>query len=294
MISFYTGTPGSGKSYHLAKLVFDTLRWENVNVIANFDVNLDNVALTRLGWIKTQITEITNGKLKFKKYNRKQLRGTFYYWNNDQITVKNLLAFAQQHHKRKRKNVDQAQTVVLIDEAGIVFNCRGFSGRSRTEWVSFFAKHRHYNFDVVLACQFDRQVDKQIRCCVEYDQQHRKLKNYQALGWILSMLAGGNLFVICENWYMSRLKVGNHVLRYSSRIASLYDTLHDFSDDLGASADALPPGVGGEWGPAAPTPAASPAGAASTADQQPETSLEERFKRFRKREGESKNGDNVS
>lgn len=289
MISFFTGTPGSGKSFHLAKLVFEKLRYENINIIANFDINLENVALTRIGWIKTQITELTRGKIKFKKYNKAKLRGQFFYWDNSQITVKNLLLFAKQHHQRKQKRVDEAQTLVLIDEAGIVFNCRGFSDRSRAEWVRFFAKHRHYNFDVVLACQFDRQVDKQIRCCVEYDQQHRKLKNYQVLGWILSTLAGGNLFVICENWYMSRLKVGNHVLRYNNRIASLYDTLCDFDDDLGASADVLPVGVGGDWGPAAPTPATStavPEPSVSPSDQpapQPERSLKEKFLRYNKK-----------
>ena len=49
MISFYTGTPGSGKSYHLAQLVYDKLKYQDINIIANFDINLDNIALTRLG-----------------------------------------------------------------------------------------------------------------------------------------------------------------------------------------------------------------------------------------------------
>lgn len=258
MISFYTGTPGSGKSYHLANYCYDVLKYNDVNVIANFEINLDAIALTTIGWIKTRITELTGGKVKFQKYNKKPLKGRFYYWDNSQITVKNLLLFAQQHHTRRNKSVDQAQTLVLIDEAGIVFNCRGFGDAKRSEWVRFFAKHRHYNFDVVLACQFDRQVDKQIRCCVEYEHVHRKLRNFQFLGWLISMLAGGNLFLDCENWYMNHLHVRNHLFRYSARIAALYDTLHDFGDDLGSSRDVLPPGVGGDRGPAAPTPAQQP------------------------------------
>ena len=285
MISFFTGTPGSGKSFHLAKLVWEKLKYEHVNIIANFEVNLDHVALTSLGWIKTRITDWSGGKIKFRKYNSKPLKGRFYYWDNSQITVQNLLLFAQQNHTRKKKRVDEAQTLVLIDEAGIVFNCRGFSDRSRNDWVRFFAKHRHYNFDVVLACQFDRQVDKQIRCCVEYDQQHRKLKNYQLLGWLISTLAGGNLFVICENWYMSRLRVGTHVLRYTSRIASLYDTLRDFGDDLGSTADTLPPGVGGDRGPAAPAPGPStdvPDPSDDAADQPAAQSFADKFARWKK------------
>lgn len=260
MISFYTGTPGSGKSYHLAQLVYDKLRYQDINIIANFDINLDKVALTRFGWIKQRITDLTGGKIKFKKYNQRRLKGRFYYWDNSQLSVKNLLAFAQQNHVRRTRSVDQPQTLVLIDEAGIVFNCRGFSDRSRNEWVSFFAKHRHFNFSFVLCCQFDRQVDKQIRCCVEYEQIHRKLKNFQFLGWLFSTLAGGNLFIICENWYCNKLKVANHVMRYSARIAALYDTLHDFSESLGTSADVPPPGVSGDRGPTAPAPDSSSAG----------------------------------
>lgn len=258
MVSFYTGTPGSGKSYHLAQLVYDKLKYQDINVIANFEVNLDNIRLTYRGYLKSRITEMTNGKIKFKKYNSRPLKGRFYYWDNSQITVDNLLAFAAENHVRRTRSVDAPQTLVLIDEAGIVFNCRGFGDRNRQKWVNFFAKHRHYNFDIVLCCQFDRQVDKQIRCCVEYEQIHRKLKNFQFLGWLASTLAGGNLFVICENWYMNHLKCGNHLLRYSHRIAALYDTLRDFDNDLGSSATTPPPGVGGGRGPTAQTPEVVP------------------------------------
>lgn len=267
MISFFTGTPGSGKSYHLAQLVYDKLKYQDINVIANFDINLDNIALTRLGWWKKRITALSGDKIKFKKYNSSPLKGRFYYWDNSQLSVKNLLLFAQQHHVRRQRSVDAPQTLVLIDEAGIVFNCRGFSDRNRNEWVSFFAKHRHFNFSFVLACQFDRQVDKQIRCCVEYEQIHRKLRNYQFLGWLVSTLCGGNLFLICENWYCNKLKVANHVMRYTARIAALYDTLHDFDDALGTSADAPPPGVGGDRGPTAPTPVTSSADTQLLQDQ---------------------------
>lgn len=259
MISFYTGTPGSGKSYHLAQLVYDKLKYQDVNIIANFDINLDVIALTRLGWFKKRITALSHDKIKFKKYNSRPLKGRFYYWDNSQLSVKNLLLFAQQHHVRRQKSVDAPQTIVLIDEAGIVFNCRGFSDKSRNEWVSFFAKHRHFNFSFVLACQFDRQVDKQIRCCVEYEQIHRKLRNYQFLGFLFSMLAGGNLFVVVENWYCNKLKIATHAMRYKQRIAAMYDTLHDFSDALGSSADGPPPGVSGDRGPTAPTPESSSA-----------------------------------
>lgn len=248
MISFYTGTPGSGKSYHLAERVYTLLRLRKINVIANFEINLENIMYTRIGWLKHRITELTRGMIHFKKYNTRKLRGYFEYWTNPEITPENLLKFEQVHHVRRK----EGQTLVIIDEAGIMFNCRLFGSKDRQDWTDFFAKHRHHGFDFVLACQFDRQVDKQIRCCVEYETVHRKLANYKLFGKLLSLLLGGNVFLCKQNWYASRDKLSNgfDFLRYSKRIASLYDTFAEFtSDGSGCSAGG---GLGAPHATAAP------------------------------------------
>ncbi|XZL38492.1 hypothetical protein ACSXA6_14845 (plasmid) [Clostridium perfringens] len=39
MITLYTGTPGSGKSLHVAKVILERLQIDKKNVIANFEVN---------------------------------------------------------------------------------------------------------------------------------------------------------------------------------------------------------------------------------------------------------------
>lgn len=283
MISFYSGNPGSGKSYHLAQICYEKLKYNDVNIIANFDINLDLLALTRIGWIKHRITDMTDGKIKFRKYNSKPLKGRFYRWETTQITVENLYLFAQQHHERRKRSVDAPQTIVIIDESGILFNCRNYSDRLRQKWLEFFAKHRHFNFDFILGCQWDRQVDKQIRCCVEYDYVHRKLKNYQFLGWLFSTLAGGNLFLVCQNWYANKLHIRNSVIRFRPRIAALYDTLHDFASDVDLS-DVPPPGVGGVRGPAAPAPDTPTAATNISQQQQPD--LRSRWKKILNNEGE--------
>ncbi|MCQ5129827.1 zonular occludens toxin domain-containing protein [Butyricicoccus faecihominis] len=253
MITFYTGTPGSGKSYHLAQRCFEILRYNKTNIIANFALNMDYVAYTWLGWLKHLITDKTHGKITFSKYNKRALKGHFEYWSNPEITPENLLKFANEHHKKQK----EGQTLVIIDEAGIVYNCRQFGSKDRQDWTDFFAKHRHYGFDFILATQFDRQVDKQIRMCVEYEMVHRKLRNYQFLGLLLSLLAGGNIFIAKQYWYASRdkLVIKTRAMRYRSRIGSLYDTYAEFSRD-GSDAAA-----GGELGgPArdAPEPIAEP------------------------------------
>ena len=42
MIYLYTGTPGSGKSYHVAKEIYFYL-YHGRNIIANFDINYDSI-----------------------------------------------------------------------------------------------------------------------------------------------------------------------------------------------------------------------------------------------------------
>lgn len=254
MISFYTGTPGSGKSFHLADRCFYLLRHTKINIIANFDINLENISLTFVGWVKRRITDLTNGKVQFRTYNRRRLKGHFEYWLNPEITPERLVLFARQHHKKRA----EGQTLVMLDEAGIIFNCRQFGSKDRQQWTDFFAKHRHHGFDFILATQFDRQIDKQIRMCVEYEVIHRKLRNYKLAGFLLSLLMGGNVFVAKQYWYASRdkLVIKSDFMRYRPRISSLYDTYAEF---FRGSADAA---ASGEGGPAreAPAPAAdSPA-----------------------------------
>lgn len=277
MITFYTGTPGSGKSYHLAQRIFCMLRYQRINIIANFDINLENCEFSGLGWLKHRITEFSHGKIQFKKYNKRPLKGHFEYWSNPDITPDALLQFAAQHHKQRR----EGQTVVIIDEAGIIFNCRNFGSKDRQIWTDFFAKHRHFGFDFILATQFDRQVDKQIRMCVEYEVVHRKLKNYKLFGRILSLLMGGNVFLVKRYWYASRDKLSTdfEFIRYSSRIGSLYDTYADFSAEASGSC------AGGVGGPARP--------AADDPPEQTQTVDFEKFKRFFKR-GVQAHGDAAS
>ena len=242
MMYMYTGTPGSGKSYHLAKLIYDNLR-TRVNIICNFPINLDLLPLTKLGWRKKWISEKTHGKVKFKKYNRRKLLGTFTYIPMDDLSPDYLMQFAVEHHNVRR----EAQTILIIDEAEKPFNCRDFKASGRKEWLDFFANHRHFGYDVILCCQFDRQLDRQIRYNVEYEIIHRKLRNYKTLGLFLSLVSGGNIFLVKTIWYASKDKVGNDmtVLRYEDRIGALYDTFADF---LRSSA---PPDQAGVWGPSA-------------------------------------------
>ena len=156
-ISLYSGTPGSYKSYHATADIISWLRSGN-NVIANFPVNTENY------------------------FKRKKI-GSFTFVPNSKLTVNYLLNYAKLHHKPSRK----AQTLVVIDEASIMFNARQFDKKDRMEWVNFFANHRHFNYEFILIAQNDRMLDRQIRGLLEYDYKHRALKNWNLAFGILAV-----------------------------------------------------------------------------------------------------------
>lgn len=194
MIWLYSGTPGSGKSYHALKdILAKVKRKENNKVIANFPVDCG-------------------------KY-----QSNFIYKDNTEITISYLVQFARDNHKIGIEN----QTLVVIDEAGVKFNCRdGFSGTTskiRMEWLKFFAQHRKLGYNFILVAQSDKQLDKQIRLNLEYDVIHKKINNFF---WFLPITT----FLAVSRWYGQKMKVGHEVIIFSKRVARKYDSYAMFTD----------------------------------------------------------------
>lgn len=217
MIHLYSGTPGSGKSYHATEKIFYRLRAKK-NVIANYPISLDNCSYSFFGfWLK---------KL-FKNYSpRKKKLGRFDYVDNGHLTVEFLKQYAKENHKGHKEH----ETLVVIDECGIMFNPRTFTQADRLEWIQFFSLHRHYGYDFILISQSDRMVDRQIRSFFEYNHQHRNVGNFKLFGKILALFCGGSLFTDVTVFYSIREKVGSNFFRYRRRIASLYDTFLLYDD----------------------------------------------------------------
>ena len=198
MMILYTGTPGSGKSYHATSQVWN-LTGKHINVIANFVINLPE---------------------KRQPY--------FYYMDNEHITVKKLIEFSKEHHKPNR----EGQTCIIIDEAGIMFNAKTSTDKKRDAWVKFFSQHRKFGFDIILISQNDRMVDRQVRAQIEYQYLHRKLSNFGIKGFFIKLLKGGAGFVCIHQWYTVKEKVGVDYFHIRRKIAASYDTfgLFDYSE----------------------------------------------------------------
>lgn len=199
-IWLYTGTPGSGKSYHAARDIVQRLKRPG-GLICNFPVNE--------GFVKPY-----------------QLKSHVEYWDNSELSAERLVAYALDHHVIGK----EGQTLVVIDECQIIYNCRDFGRKDRNAWVTLFSQHRKLGFNFILITQNDRMLDKQIRALVETEIKHRKLNNY-GVGGMLLTLTRMTWFIAIEYWYGgNKLMLSKQVFPYIRKYANVYDSYKLFSD----------------------------------------------------------------
>ncbi|MEG0075222.1 MAG: zonular occludens toxin domain-containing protein, partial [Eubacterium sp.] len=173
-----------------------------------------------LAYLKAGKNVIANFPLKVNAIKIKNFKGRYFYVPNDKITVDYLYQFAQMYHDQELEN----QTLIMIDEASVKFNCRTYNNADRLAFCSFFAQHRKFGFDIILVCQNLRQIDRQIRDLIELDVIHRKLNNYS-----FYRLLPFPLFVAIEKNIVVKQKNDYEFFMYSRKIGNLYDTFYDFT-----------------------------------------------------------------
>lgn len=194
MIRIYTGTPGSGKSLHAINRVVDYLRADK-NVIANFPIKYNDLKPRHQG-------------------------GKYFYVPNEAITVDYLYQFNNLYHKSE----EEGQTLLIVDEASVKFNCRTSMDKDRMAFLTFFAQHRKFGFDIVLISQNMKQIDRQIRDLIELEVIHRKLNNFS-----LYRMLPFALFVSIERNVVLKEKNEHEFFFYNKYYGSLYDTFYDFT-----------------------------------------------------------------
>lgn len=197
MITLYSGTPGSGKSWHAVERVI-TLLSRGRYVIANFPI---------------KFTE---------KQIKKGMDKLFYYYPNEKITIDTLIEFAIDNGFIEKGK--ESQCLVVIDEAGGRFNCRDFKDSQRKEWIDFFSQHRKLAYDFIMVAQNDRMLDRQIRGYLEYEKKHRKINNFGPFTFLPF-----TVFVAVEYWYAIKQRVGSEFMIFKKKIANQYDSMALFS-----------------------------------------------------------------
>lgn len=187
MIYFINGRPGGGKSLYMAEKIYKKMK-RGTNVIANFEINMDY----------------------FKKCRHPEKLGRFIFVSNEELTTQAYLnidprkkkfsyidgfwGYALNFHDLSDKGKD-VQTIVVLDECGLLFNSRTFSARDRLSWLDLFVNHRKLKYDIYLVAQDEKQIDKQIREMFQKEVECRDISRMKIFGKFLSLLAGGSLFV---------------------------------------------------------------------------------------------------
>ena len=202
MITLYSGTPGAGKSLHLASRLYHWMQYKNAPIIGNFHCNFSAI---------------------------KKQKGSFLYLDNSELTPEWLLWFSKNYSDYVGRRVREGEILLVIDEAQLLFNSREWVKSDRAEWCSFFTQHRKLGYEVVLVAQFDRMLDRQIRSLIEYEWIHRKVSNFGIQGKIMSLFCGGRLFVAVKVWYPLKEKVGSEFFFYKKKFSDIYDTYALFS-----------------------------------------------------------------
>lgn len=209
-VYFYSGKPGTGKSLHAAKMIDDWV-CRGRNVITNFPLNESFWDKRRRKGKKVgHVVACTNEELL-------------------QYGVPGLVGFSDAFHLRNDDgSMIERQTLVVLDECQTMFNSRSWNVKGRSAWVILISQHRKFGYEFLLISQDKTFVDKQIRCQFQWDYEHRNLKNYKTFGFLLSMLLGGNFFVVVVK-SMDIGKKDHTEFRGSSRkYYKLYDSYRIF------------------------------------------------------------------
>lgn len=198
MILAYTGTPGSGKSFHAVKDIWERVKYGH-EVVSNIPMSFPK---------KCKNT------------------GAYVFKETYEINPKYLMTFSEGVRERKHiKRLPEDYIYLVIDEAQLIFNCRNWGDKERKEWVKFFTLHRKLGYKVILITQMSKMLDNQIRGLLEYEIIHRKFSNFGLRGWFISLvLCSPTLFACVRVWSAMNERIDCEILRYSRRIAKMYDT----------------------------------------------------------------------
>lgn len=194
----YTGTPGSGKSLHMAKQIYWNVRMHRPT-ICNFGID----------------TALFKDASSFVHCPNEGLNPSFLADYADRV-------FATQEFQ-------EGKIKLFIDEAQVIFGNRDWREQGRKEWVRFFTQHRKMGYDVYMVAQNHEMIDKQIRSLVEYEVQHRKLNNSGWVGFLANCLLLGNPAVCAvTRWYGMRMRLSSEWLLGTKRTYRIYDTRQVF------------------------------------------------------------------
>jgi len=194
-IDIYTGTVGSGKSYHaLCEGLQKISALPHRIVVANFPIK-----------------NVSERKLKRWHY-------------IEDMTVKDLIRISFQEKIFGK----EGHGLLIIDEAGLFFNARDWNikAEERKRWIKFFSMSRRFGYDVILIAQDVRMIDRQIRKMCEYEVKHVCANRYGWLSWLPL-----KTFFYVYKWSGGKFNGGLRIGFLFPWVANKYDTMKMFEID---------------------------------------------------------------
>lgn len=223
MIYLWTGTPGSGKSLHLAHEVRDYLRY-NKRVISTCNINTGMCFMNRL---QQFLFNISKGKLDFHCSDPREKN--FYYLPLEECHPNVFYEFAARHHVEGKEN----QTIIFLDECVALFSPTVLSDNIKlwNEWDKFFRIHRHLGFTIVLIPQSKRLISRKVIEYCELEVKHYNRKHHRTLGFFLSLILGGFFsYTVC--WRGDKKPVEQHFFTYRPFYGNMYNSYSYFNKEL--------------------------------------------------------------
>lgn len=200
-IYLYSGTPGSGKSLHLAEDIrhrLDDRRGRKV--LGNFRIN--------------------PGIVRFPE--------NYTYLPNDELTADYITRWADEHWSAHPEEFGEDRLTLVIDECQLLFNSRTWSQRDRMNFVQLFSTHRKLGLMCLLCAQSPKMVDNQFRMLMEYQVDHRKVSTAGMAGAIMAAPFAGRLFARVLYYYQMGERLGTEWYVARKKDMELYNTHERF------------------------------------------------------------------
>lgn len=195
LIEMYSGTIGSGKSYHALERVVEALR-KGKHVIANFPLEFSSNQIQR-GYADR-----------------------FMYLDDRLLMGRSGVSILISLSKRMGWMDDdkEGHCLVVIDEATNYFPRDQAAHPEQKLWRTFFSQSRKMGYDFVLIVQDETSLNKTITACIEYIVRHRKINNIFPF-----KLLPVTIFMYITIWRQARAKVKTESSIFVRRLARMYN-----------------------------------------------------------------------
>lgn len=207
----YSGTIGSGKSYHALEDILEKLN-KGYHVIANFPL------------------EFTAGQIK------KGLADRYMYVPDQFLMGKSGISLLLKISKEMGWLDDEKEGLctVVIDEATNYFPKEDASHPIQKLWRKFFTQSRKLGYDFILIVQDDTSLNKTINKCIEYDVKHRKANNIFPFKILNIIKRKGfpliTIFVHVTYWKQQRQRLGSGSTIYVHALGKMYQSKRLFAN----------------------------------------------------------------